>query len=153
LFADHEKIEVRDLAIRKITVDGDKAKLRIEVEIIVIDVKTGGPSADFGKMIRELQCERVGGDWKTWREAAAIENLAAALGALKTDVERSAFLTAEKDLVSENLVRELIRLGIRLRLQGKYPEALDKFHLAQKTAEQIGDRIGISNTLDEIGIV
>src|SRR5262245_37063348 len=55
LFADHEKIEVKGPVIRKIAVDGEKAKLRVEVEIIAIEVKTGKPAAGLGKMIRALE--------------------------------------------------------------------------------------------------
>ncbi len=153
LFAGHEKIEVKGLVIRKMAVEGEKAKLRVEVEMGAIEVKTGKPAADLGKMIRALQWVKEEGDWKIWREAPAEEDLAAALALLKTDVERSALLTAEKELVTEKLVRELNRQGNRLRLQGKYPEALARFHLAQNIAEQIGDRAGIADALNNIGVV
>src|SRR5262245_30955457 len=45
LFADHEKIEVKDMVIRKMPVEGAKAKLRVEVEINAIEAKTGKPAA------------------------------------------------------------------------------------------------------------
>src|SRR5262249_5122059 len=46
LFADHEKIEVKGPVIRKMAVEGEKAKLRVELEMNAIEVKTGKPAAD-----------------------------------------------------------------------------------------------------------
>src|SRR5262249_2280906 len=43
LFADHEKIEVKGLVIRKMAVEAEKAKLRVELEMSAIEVKTGKP--------------------------------------------------------------------------------------------------------------
>ena len=81
------------------------------------------------------------------------EKLAVALALLKTEDERSALLTAEKELVTEKLVQELNREGSSLRLQGNYPEALARFGLAQKIAEQIGDKAGIASALKNIALV
>ncbi len=86
-------------------------------------------------------------------EEAALQSFADALALLKTDAERSALLTAKKDLVTEKLVREVIRRGVSLRSQGNYPEALARFRLAQSIAERIGDRAGIASTLRNIGDV
>ena len=49
LFVDNEKIEVKGLVIRKLAVEGEKAKLRVELEMGAIEVKTGKPAAGFGK--------------------------------------------------------------------------------------------------------
>jgi CHAT domain-containing protein/Tfp pilus assembly protein PilF len=153
LFADHEKIEVKGLAPLKIVVESDKAKLRFEVEMNAIEAKTGKPAAGFGKMIRALHGVKEEGAWKVWREAPAVEDLADELATAKTNAERSALLTAEKELVTETLVRELTRQGGRLRLQGNNSEALARFHLARNIAEQIGDRAGMADTLINIGNV
>ena len=151
LFVDNEKIEVKDLVIRKLAVEGEKAKLRVEVEMDAIEVKTSKLADGLGKMVYALEGVKEEGAWKVWREAPAEEDLAAALTLLKTEDERSALLTAEKELVTEKLVQEMIRQGNRLRITGKYPEALAKFRLAQSIAEQIGDQAGIAATLTNIG--
>ncbi len=152
-FADNEKIEVKGLVIRQLAVEGEKAKLRIEVELNALEVKTGKPTAGLGKMMRALEVVKEGEAWKVWREASAEEDLAAALALLKTEDERSALLTAEKELVTGRFVQALNRQGASLRLQGNYPEALARFRLAQNIAEQIGDKAGIASTLIGIGIV
>src|SRR6185369_2629687 len=114
---------------------------------------TNKPAVGLGKMIRALECMKEEGAWKVWHESLAEEDLAAALALLKTDDERSALLTAEKELVTERLVQEINRQGNSLRVQGNYPEALARFRLAQKIAEQIGDKAGIASTLSNIGAV
>jgi CHAT domain-containing protein len=153
LFVDHEKIEVKGLVVRKMVVEDEKAKLRVEVEMSAIEVKTGKPSDDLGKMVYALEGVKEEGAWKVWREAPAEKDLAATLALLKTEDERSALLTAEKELVTERLVRELNRQGNSKRLQGNYPEALARFSIAQKIAEQIGDQAGVAATLTNIGYV
>ena len=153
LFADHEKIEVKGLVIRRLVVEGDKAKLRVEIELNAIEIKTGKPAAGLGKMIRALEGVKEAGSWKVLREVLAEEDLATALALLKTDDERSALLIAEKELVTERLVHEINRQGNSLRVRGNYPEALARFRLAQKIAEQIGDKGGIASTLSNIGAV
>src|ERR1043165_8077765 len=134
-------------------VDGESAKLRLEVEMGAIAVKTGKPADGLGKMAYALEGVKEEGAWKVWREAPAEEDLATALSLLNTDDERSTLLTAEKELVTERLVRELNRQGNSKRLQGNYREALARFSLAQKIAEQIGDQAGIAASLTNIGLI
>ncbi|HEY6806757.1 MAG TPA: tetratricopeptide repeat protein [Pyrinomonadaceae bacterium] len=151
LFVDNEKIEVKDLVIRKIAVDGEKAKLRIELEVDAIEVKTSKPAAGLGKMVYALEGVKEEGAWKVWREEPAEADLAAALTSLKTEDERSALLAAEKELVTEKLVQELNRQGNGQRSKGNYPEALARFSIARKIAEQIGDRAGVAATQINVG--
>jgi tetratricopeptide (TPR) repeat protein len=153
LFADHEKIEVKGIVIRKMAVEAEKAKLRVELEMSAFQTQTGRPAAGLGRMIHELEVVKEEGAWKVRREAAAEEDLAAALASLKTDDERSALLAAERELVTERLVREVIRQGSSLRLRGNYPGALAWYSLAQKIAEQIGDQAGIATALTNVGNV
>ena len=49
LFVDNEKIEVKGLAIHQMAVEGDKAKLSVEVEMSALEVKTGKPATGLGK--------------------------------------------------------------------------------------------------------
>jgi CHAT domain-containing protein/tetratricopeptide (TPR) repeat protein len=89
----------------------------------------------------------------TAADEAGLRALADALASLKTDDERSALLTAEKELVTEKLVREVMRRGDSLSSRGDYPEALARFRLAQSIAEQIGDKAGIASALNNLGTV
>jgi hypothetical protein len=91
LFAENEKIEVKSLVIPKITIDGGKAKLRVDVEMNAIETKTGKPSAGLGKIIRALHGVKEEGAWKVWREAPAVEDLADALATTETNAGRQRF--------------------------------------------------------------
>src|SRR5262245_57756015 len=153
LFADHEKIEVKTLAIPKATVDGDKAKLRVDVEINAIEAKTGKPAAGFGQMKRSLRCVKEDGVWVVWQEESAAADLANTLGAAKTEQERAALLSGENELVNVELRKALITQGDRLRSQGRYPQALAVYQLARDLAEKIGDRQGIADSLNNAGLV
>lgn len=84
---------------------------------------------------------------------SAVTVLADKLAAAKNDDERRALLTAEKHLVTEALVRELIDQGNRLTAGGRYDEALVRHRLAQSIAEQLNDRAGIALALHRIGNV
>jgi len=86
-------------------------------------------------------------------DEAALQSFADVLALLKTDAERSALLTAKKELVTEKLVREVMRRGDSLSSRGDYPEALARFRLAQSIAEQIGDKAGIASALNNLGTV
>src|ERR1051325_10291323 len=48
------RLEVKSLTLGKVTMDGDKASLRVVVDVSAIEVKTGKPAAGFGKMNHTL---------------------------------------------------------------------------------------------------
>lgn len=88
----------------------------------------------------------------------AVEELAAALVAAKTDEERTALLEAKQELQTATLVQSLLRQGNRLRTQGIFrqpgaTQALAIFQLAQRLAEQMGDKAGSANALISMGDV
>src|SRR5262249_14552901 len=153
LFAGSEKIELRGLTIRAAKIDGDKARVRVEADMQVIDAKTGKENHGFGKMLCTLECVKEEGNWKVLREASAFDELAAALAAAKSDQEREALQANDKELVTVELVRALSSQGSRFFGQGDYPQALAIYSLAHNIAEQIGDRLVIASALNNIGNV
>jgi CHAT domain-containing protein len=153
LFAAHDRLEVKSLAVRKLTIDGEKARARVAVEISATEAKTDKAAAGFGKVNRALEFVREDGAWKVWREVAAAEDLAKLLLATKTEEERKALLAAEAELLTVELPRALNEQGVRFRSQGNHPQALTSFRLAQAIAEQIGDQSGLAAALNFIGTV
>src|SRR5262249_35271669 len=129
-FADHGQIEVKGLTIRPISMEAEKAKLRVEIEIDVVETKTD-KAAGLKKMKRAVYCVKEAGRWKIWREMPAEEDLAEALAA-HTEAERPALLEAEKDLATVELVKAMGRQGRRLADQANYPQALAIFLLEQR---------------------
>ena len=148
LFADHEKIAVRSLTVRQVSAEGEKADLRVAVEMSAIEAKTGQPAAGWGKMNRALHCVKEEGSWKIWREVAAEEDLAIALAAAKTDEERLALLEAEQELMTVELRGALLDQGRVAYLQGRFLQAQAIFRFTYHFAEKIGDRRGVAIALN-----
>lgn len=151
VFAANEKIEVKGLAVRKVTVEGEKASLRVVVEMTAIDAKSGQPSAGFGHLQRTLDFVKEGGAWKVWRYVPAADELAASLIAAKTEEERGVLLSKERELVTKELPQALNARGKRLEERGNRSQALIAYHLSQSIAEQIGDQAGVAVSLSSIG--
>jgi CHAT domain-containing protein/tetratricopeptide (TPR) repeat protein len=88
----------------------------------------------------------------------AVAALAAKLVAAKSDEERKTLLAAEKGLVTQALVDELLERGVLLASPNKYDGSVEKYdeaiavdYLAEGVAEQIGDKEGMALCLRRIG--
>jgi len=154
-FADHERIEVKNVEVRKIAREGDeKAIVRVRVEISAVDAKTAKPAAaGFGKWNRTLHFVKEGGKWKLWQFVVSEEELAAALLAAKTEAERERLLSAERELVTAEFVKALHGGGRNQLNRGEYGQALILFTLSQQVAEQQKDKAGLAIALRWIGNV
>src|SRR5262245_24345420 len=62
LFAGSEKIELRNLTIRAVKVEGANARVRVETDARVTEAGTGKEKAGYGKTLRTLECvkEEIG---------------------------------------------------------------------------------------------
>src|SRR5262249_10230503 len=56
MFAKSERIEFRGLTIRAVKVDGDNARVRVEVDALVIEAGTGKEKDGYEKTLRTLEC-------------------------------------------------------------------------------------------------
>src|SRR6266571_6017876 len=63
-FAANENFEIKNLAIRKLIFEGDKASAQVTLEITATDIKTNQPATAFGKMNRVLEFVKESGFWK-----------------------------------------------------------------------------------------
>ncbi|HEU0185684.1 MAG TPA: tetratricopeptide repeat protein, partial [Blastocatellia bacterium] len=151
LFTDYDKIEVKSLVIRIVTIEGEKAKLRVDIEVNGVETKTGKPAAGFGLSKQVMECVKENGGWRVWREESAFDNLAAALAAAATEKERDALLADEKDLWSAELCSALKALGAREGSRGVYAKAIDIFHIERSVAEKIGAQSSLAEALYYIG--
>jgi CHAT domain-containing protein/tetratricopeptide (TPR) repeat protein len=146
-FAANEHFEVKNLAIRKLTLEGDKASAQVTLEITATDIKTSQPATAFGKMNRVLEFVKESGFWKIAREGSAEEDLAAALIAAKTDERRDTLLSQNHELVNSRLIGALKQLGDR---STDYREQLRIYVLAEKLAEKIGDKHRTAEMLNSV---
>ncbi|MCI0339054.1 MAG: CHAT domain-containing protein, partial [Acidobacteria bacterium] len=153
LFVNNEKIEVKNLMVYKVTVDGEKARLRVDVEINAVEAKTGNPASGFGSRKLVIDCVKENGSWRVWHEESAFVILARALEATAIEKERDTLLENEKDLWSAPLTTALNNEGIRYGSQGLYPRAMNAFRIAQSIAEKINDSPGLVQALNNIGLV
>jgi tetratricopeptide (TPR) repeat protein len=153
LFADHEKIEVKSLAIPKVTVDGARAKLRVDVDMIAVEIKTGKPAAGLGQMRQALYWVKEEGRWKLWRELPAVEDFVDSLLKAKTETEQSELLASGKELVSRHLLQPLLNRAIKLQQQADYPEALAAFRLLQTISETLGEPFGAGASFNGRGAI
>ena len=147
-----------NLAISRVKVEGDAASLRATLRFAV-DVTSqpqptsANPQPTKQRLIGNFAFVKEEGTWKVWRFSSAFDDLAAALVAANSEEERTRLLREEKELVTAELVRALITRGSRFFNQGNHPQALAIYRLAQSIAEQIGDKAGIADTLNNVGIV
>src|SRR5262252_785032 len=153
LFAGSEKIELRDLTIRAVKVEGDNARVRVETDARVTEAGTGKEKAGYGKTLRTLECVKEAGRWKVRGEASTYDEIGAALAAARSDQERAALLAEEKEFATAELARALINQGNRFYSQGEHTQAMAFLRLAQSVAEKIGARAEIARATHNIGNV
>ena len=148
-FAAYEKIEVKDVTLRRVTVEGEQAAVRAAVEMNV--TKKGESASRIRKLNYVFQFVREAGAWKVSSGAVAEKELAALLAAANTDAERQRLLTQEHELLTVELREALLKQVETLRLKGSYPQALVLLDVARRVAEQINDRDGLASVLRGIG--
>jgi CHAT domain-containing protein/Tfp pilus assembly protein PilF len=153
VFSDNEKIEIRNLTIRKLSLDGAKGTVRVSLEMSAVDEKTKAAAAGFGKMDFTLRAVKDDGVLKIRQFMPSAEDLAAVLLAAKTDEERKVLLAADPDLVTIELRKALFNHAVRLLSQENYPQAIAAANLVIRIAEQIGEKAGIPRPLNLIGMV
>jgi len=152
-FAANERIEVKNVAVRKLSISTDRATVQVAFEITATDVKTGRPSASLGKLVRAMLWVKTAGTWKIMHDASAADELAVSLIAATTEAEQASLITENPELAGPELVRSLVSQGTRLRNQGKFPEALRIYLLALAQAERASDNAGSALVFRAIGTV
>src|SRR5215510_2275829 len=153
LFATSERIEIRSLNIRAVNMDGGKARVRVEIDVRVIEAQSGKEKAGYGKMPRTLEYVKEAGHWKVRREASTYDEIGAALAAAGSEQQRTALLAEERELISAGLVRALLNQGNRFFDQGDFMRALVMYRQSQNMAEQLGDQTGAARAQNNIGNV
>src|SRR5262245_14917246 len=140
LFASVEKIELRSLTILAVKVEGDNARVRVEAEVQVIEVKTGKEKPGYGKMLRTLGMVRQDGVWKVTSERSAYDELALDIASAANDEERARLLAANADFPAKALVEALLARSRQFRFTGKLNDAETLLKVAQAHAEKFGEQ-------------
>jgi len=150
-FAQRDRIEVKNLTVRKMEVDGDKARVRVAVELNAVDATTGKPTP-VAKTLLTFYCIKEEGTWKVWSYVPTASELAAAWAAAKTDEEKHALLTADRE-VTLMWAQAIIADVTHLVRQNDYVQALKALQFAQDVTTRIDDKAGIARILSIIGEV
>lgn len=135
LFADYDRIEVRALTVRQFQAEGERARLRVALESSAVNAKTGKPANGFGKQNRSFHFVKENNVWKLQQEEATEEELANLFMAAKTTEARQQVLQAEREFLTETLIRAWQEQATMLRRIGKIPEARARLDLANVVAD------------------
>jgi CHAT domain-containing protein/uncharacterized protein HemY len=137
-FTANEKSELKNLAFRKVVIEGGKAVVRVSVEM------------NSKKVERTLRFIKEGEQWKVQSYGPSEQDIALLLVSAKSDDERNALLEEEKELVNSDLHMALAMRGQPLLMQGNNSEALAIFNIALTVAERLNDKLAIAKTLGAI---
>lgn len=152
VFTETEQLEIRNLRVHRLTVEGQKAIARVTVEMSAVDRKTGSAAVGFGKLALTLRAEKEDGVWKVWQFLPSGDDFAIALVAAKTDEQRKSLLAAEPELVTIEMQRAVVRQGNRYLAQDSFAQAIAVYNLAVSIAEKLGDKMGMAQPLNNIGL-
>jgi CHAT domain-containing protein/tetratricopeptide (TPR) repeat protein len=146
------KIELKSTTTGKLTINSDKASLRVVVNSSAVDIKTGKPATGFGNLNRTLYFIKGGEVWKISRFISAEEDLALSIAEAKTEKEHRELLEANKDLQTIDLQRALLAQSTRLISRSNYPQAMAISQLAFNVAQELADKKGIAAALHNIAL-
>jgi hypothetical protein len=110
-FNAYVNIVVKGFDIHQMKIDGDKATLRVSVELVVTKAHMVTAAERIGKKNQTIRLINEGGVWKVWELIKSEVELASAIMAAKTEEEQKALMEKEPELVSAELASALIRLG------------------------------------------
>lgn len=149
------KIEsIRIIPVGHIEVEGDRARVRIFIDIRATDVETGRPAEGFGEMEHTLRFVREAGVWKVWQYVETAKELAADLLAAGTDEERSRLLAEKGEPFTGGLLNGLMtQAQILLEGKGQYAQATIIYHVALDIARRLNAPFGIGGALVGLGDV
>jgi CHAT domain-containing protein/tetratricopeptide (TPR) repeat protein len=140
-----------DLSILRLTLEGDRAALRISINQKKTSTQTGQQSS--GAVLRSLQLVREDGGWKVMRYAPLAQELIEMLLAETDAAKREPLLAAERALLTPTLIEDMLSQGGRHQDAGDYRQALTIFNLTHAAARIASDRSGLAQSLNSIGSI
>ncbi|HEV2798872.1 MAG TPA: CHAT domain-containing protein [Pyrinomonadaceae bacterium] len=150
-FNANRNIEVKRLDVGEVTIEGNRGKAQLVVEVSALDEKTGKAAEGFGKMAFTMRVVREAAGWKVWQYSSASEEFAADLLAAGTEEARAAMLRDNPERVTAALVRELNKQGRAFFSQNKFEQALAVYEVGLAAASRIDDKTGAALVLIGVG--
>jgi CHAT domain-containing protein/Tfp pilus assembly protein PilF len=150
VFANAGDPTARILSFDKISLDGIKATVRVQVKFSGEKFGTEPDEVHIsGNRVLSLTKESDG--WKILRHISAEKDLALRLLNAKNEVDRDQLLAADKELVNANLTRAITSEGDRIGGSVPPSEVMRVFRLGQLIAERLGDKGQIAEALNGVG--
>ena len=144
-------IEMKSVEIRRVTVEGTSATLRIRLDMQATDVKSGKPATGFGLQNRTLRLIKEDGQWKVSQYEASERELVTKLLSAKTESDRNALLEAEPELITLELV-QVLRKQAELLQRRDLSQALIALQITRSIAERVGDDAGVAFAVTNTGL-
>jgi CHAT domain-containing protein len=153
-FDAYETISVKGFDIRDRKVDGEKATLRVSVEVAITRAHLVKPVEKIEKKSKTIDLVNEGGIWKVWRFTASEEELAAVIVTKKTEEERKAAMAEEPELMTSDFAVALARHSTSDPVYKiGYKHALAINQLSYEIAKRSGDQFAIANALLGAGYI
>lgn len=144
-------IEMKSFEIRRVTVEGTSAIVRIRIDVQATDLKSGQLATGFGPQNRTLRLVKEDGQWKVSQYEASERELAAKLLSAKTASDQKALLEAEPELITLELVQALRKQAESFTQRRELSQALIALQLTRSIAERIGDEQGVAFAVNNLG--
>jgi CHAT domain-containing protein/uncharacterized protein HemY len=152
-FAEIGPVQLKNLEVRRVSVEGAESVVRVTVDLDATDLKTGKPAAGFGRVNRTLRFIKEEGRWKLWGYESTEEELALSLMSATTEKDRLTLLENERELVNAELIRALrTRIDSSVRKRELTP-ALVAVDLIQLIAQRIGDESALAHAINIKGVI
>ncbi len=139
--------EVREETVREPVLSGDRARLRINRELIP---KTAGANSTKRFLVVEWVKEQE--EWNVWKEGPAARDLAEQLMAAGGEPERLALLSQNSDLPISDVAFAVLDMGHDARIHGDLQRAMAAFQLGLSVAGE-GAGSARARALNDIGLV
>ena len=134
--------EMKRYEIRRITVDGTSALVRVKIELKATESKN-----------QTLRLAKEDGRWKVWQYEPSERELATNLLSAKTESDRTALLQAEPDLITVELVQALRKHAESLTQRRELAQAVIAVQLMRSIAERIGDEQNVAFATSQMGVI
>lgn len=152
-FAAFRSFELKTLSVGRLSVEGEKARARVRVELSGTDAKTGATAAGSGAQERAITFVRETAGWKVWRDASAEDELASALLAAQDGRARAELLASEPNLKPADLLQPAVRIANRLFVESEYERAINAYGLVRELSTLAGNQRGLALALMGEGLV
>jgi CHAT domain-containing protein len=144
-----ENAKIGHLTITRVTIEGERASLRLDVEVTSASQESQGPQ----HQLRSFRLINQAGVWKIWQNLSSYDELAAALDNIANVEECSKLLAEQKELVNSELLKAVNGLAAQKLSKGNYAHTLKLAQVSLQIAEDLGDITGKAAALKIQGTV